>query len=82
MGCTGGERPLLLPRLLPFGRLGSRRGLDGLFESGWRDCRTGIAQQKLISNAARIELAQPTLLRDNLSRDAPKTTQPLSREST
>jgi hypothetical protein len=33
-----------------------------------RDCRTGIAQQRLISNAARIDLAQLTLLRDNFSR--------------
>jgi hypothetical protein len=45
-----------------------RRGLDGLLIAIGRDRRTGIAQQRLISNAARIESAQLTLLRDNFSR--------------
>ena len=41
-----------------------------------------IAQQRLISNAARIELAEPNAaMRQLLGRDAPKAAQPLQRES-
>jgi hypothetical protein len=39
-------------------------GLAVFLKAVGRDCRTGIPQHGLISNAARIELAQ----RDNLSR--------------
>jgi hypothetical protein len=52
----------------PFGRLGSQRGLDGLFESGRQGLPNRIATPEAHFNAARIALAEPTLLADNFSR--------------
>src|SRR5215813_3995319 len=68
-GALGRTTPLLSPLLAS---LRSARVLGGVYavflKAVGKDCRTGIAQQRLISNAARIESAKLTLLRDNFSR--------------
>jgi hypothetical protein len=69
IGCIGEGRSaaVTFPRLPSVGSAPAAGFRQPFCKRPNRDCRTGIAKQRLISNAARVKLARPTLLRDNLS---------------